>query len=465
MEIQKDKKEKIILWIYSILILIYAVFDIVVNILPKILTIPKIPNTTLINHFFILTGISLYLTPINMIVGYGLLRRRFWARYAGMAAMLTFLVVIFTQYLYLGIFSLFRYGIYIQFLFVVLTLLFLTWKRVRMLFGEHRPLKLKSWYAPFVIIIILLSFYSIFFSIFMKIKFNLPFSVDKPRVTILKKAILPEAPEKYLKVEIFNVSLLIPKEFIIRQLFKTEGKDYEWRVVFQNKGKEIRGIINLTNELPYGNEEEFRKRLGHVSKFDLEKYILTNNWNPGVAFIRSHYQKKHIGDLIDSKEIHMDGYRGFWERRQTDILFSGGFSLYKRREDQFIGGGYLLLKKYFDESSILTVLSSIEFLKPEDPRQANKHYERGLVFYQSGDILQAQVEFANAYYLSPGNPDYTFMLARSLYLRNQEFLDYTHIKDLLNNVLKIRPDYKEARRLLKEIGPRLPKEAKKLEIR
>jgi tetratricopeptide (TPR) repeat protein len=125
----------------------------------------------------------------------------------------------------------------------------------------------------------------------------------------------------------------------------------------------------------------------------------------------------------------------------------------------------LLLKKYFDESSILTVLSSIEFLKPEDPRQANKHYERGLVFYRSGDILQAQVEFANAYYLSPGNPDYTFMLARSLYLRNQEFLDYTYIKDLLNNVLKIRPDYKEARRLLKEIEPRLPKEAKKLEIR
>ncbi|HUL29118.1 MAG TPA: hypothetical protein VLZ03_01590, partial [Thermodesulfobacteriota bacterium] len=164
-------------------------------------------------------------------------------------------------------------------------------------------------------------------------------------------------------------------------------------------------------------------------------------------------------------EIHMDNCKGFWERRQTDILISGGFSLYKRKEDQFIGGGYLLLKKYFDESNILSVLSSIEFLKPEDTRQADTHYERGLVFYQSRDILQAQTEFANAYYLSPENPDYTFMLARSLYLKDQEFLDYTHIKDLLNKVLKLKPGHKEAQKLLKEIEPRVPKEAKKLEIR
>ncbi len=463
MEPTNSRKEILVLWVYSILILIYAVFDIVVNILPKILTIPKIPNVIFLNHFFILTGISLYMTPINIIVGYGLLRRRFWARYAAIAAMLTFLVVIFTQYLYLGIFSLFQYGIYIQFFFVVLTLFFFTRKRVKALFGKSYHFKFISWHALLVVIIFLFSFYSIFFSIFMKLKYNIPLYVAKPRVTILKKSNLSETPEKYLKVEILNVSLLLPKEFIIGGLYKTERKDREWRVVFRNKGKEIRGIVNLTNELPYGDDEEFRKRLGHVSRFDLEKYMLTNNWNPGVAFIRSTQRK--IGEPIDLKEIHMNGYRGFWERRQTDILFSGGFSLYKGKENQFTGGGYLLLKKYFDESNILTVLSSIEFLKSEDPPQASKHYERGLAFYQRGNILQAQSEFANACYLSPENPDYTFMLAKSLYLKDQEFLDYTQIKDLLNNVLKIRQGHKEAQRLMKEIESKLPKQAKKLEIR
>ena len=116
-----------------------------------------------------------------------------------------------------------------------------------------------------------------------------------------------------------------------------------------------------------------------------------------------------------------------------------------------------MLKKYFDESDILTVLCSIEILKPEGVDQANKHYEKGLTFYQSGNILQAQVEFANAYYLSPENPDYIFMFARSLYLKNQESLDHTYIKDLLNKGLKLKPGNKEAQKLLKEIEPRVPK--------
>jgi hypothetical protein len=49
------------------------------------------------------------------------------------------------------------------------------------------------------------------------------------------------------------------------------------------------------------------------------------------------------------------------------------------------------------------------------------------------------------------------MFARSLYLKNQEFLDYTYIKDLLNKALKLKPGHKEARKLLKEIELKVPK--------
>src|SRR4030043_1520866 len=90
MDTPNNKKEMIILQIYSILILIYAVFDIITGILPKVFAITIKPNTTFVNYFFTLTGIALYTTPINMIVGYGLLRKRFWARYAAIAVMLTF---------------------------------------------------------------------------------------------------------------------------------------------------------------------------------------------------------------------------------------------------------------------------------------------------------------------------------------------------------------------------------------
>jgi hypothetical protein len=117
------------------------------------------------------------------------------------------------------------------------------------------------------------------------------------------------------------------------------------------------------------------------------------------------------------------------------------------------------VKGYLDEKDVLAILSSIEFLKPEHPSQSGNHYENGSKFYKQGDVLQTRVEFANAYVLSPENPDTIFMFAKSLLLRDPK--DYDHVKQLLNNVLNLKPGHKEAQKLLKEIGPRLPREPRK----
>ena len=191
MEIQKNEKKKIILWIYSILILIYAVFDIVVNILPKLLTISIIPNAAFLNHFFILTGISLYLTPINIIVGYGLLRRRFWARYGVVAAMLTFPVPILTQFLWWGVYSLNNYTIVVQFLFVILTLFYFSRRPIKAAFGQIHSFRFISWHGLLAVVIVLLSFWSIMFLLYWKVhaawKFGYPFFIDRPQVITLEK--------------------------------------------------------------------------------------------------------------------------------------------------------------------------------------------------------------------------------------------------------------------------------------
>jgi hypothetical protein len=151
----------------------------------------------------------------------------------------------------------------------------------------------------------------------------------------------------------------------------------------------------------------------------------------------------------------MNGTKGFWERRHTGEFFRGEFTLYKKEGDQFIGGYYLCVKNYFDEGIILPVLSSIEFLKPQDFNRPLDHYEKGLVLHKRGDSLQAQVEFANAYMLSPENPDFIFMFAKSLMSKEIENGDY--VKGLLTDLLKIKPDHKEARKLLKEIELKPPK--------
>jgi hypothetical protein len=463
METTSNKKEILVLRVYSILILIYAAFDILTVLLPKFQVITIKWNVDLIHYFFVFTGIALYTTPINMIVGYGLLRRRYWARYAAIAVMLTFPVHILTQFLWWGAQSLKDVAIVVQFLFIILTLLYLSRRPVKALFDETRSFRFISWHGLLVLLIVLISFSWIIFSLYWKVhaawKFGYPFFIDRPQVITLEKPKSSEGLEKYRKVELLNVSLLLPKEFSIGRLNRIERKNQKWVVSLQNQGVNTKGLIILRNDFPYDElvDETFRKMIGSSSKFNLEKYILTNNWNPGLVVIRSLISPKRA--RFETKEIHRNDLRGFLKQWQTGDAFLREFSMYSREDTQSIGGTIMAVRGYLDENDILTILSSIEFLKPEDSSQSENHYDRGLKFYRQGDVLQTQVAFANAYFLSPENPDTIFMFAKSLLLRDPR--DYDHIKNLLDHVLKLKPNHKDAQRLLKEIGPKLPREPRK----
>jgi hypothetical protein len=463
METKYNKKEILVLRVYSILILIYAVFDIVTVILPKFQIVTIKWNVDLIASFFAFTAIALYTTPINIIVGYGLLRRRFWARYGAIAVMLTFPVHILTSFLWWGGYSLINSGIFIQCLFVILTLLYFSRTPVKALFGETRSFRFISWHGLLAVLIILISFSWIIFSLYWKVhaawKFGYPFFIDRPQVMTLEKAERPEVLEKYRKIELLNVSLLLPREFSIGRLNRIERKNQKWVVSFQNQGVHTKGFIKLGNDFAYDEllDEPFGKMLGSRSKFNVEKYILTNNWNPRLVVIRSLISPK--GAPFETKEIHRNDLRGFLKEWQTGDVFFKEFSMYSRVGTQRIGGTIMSVRGYLDQNDILTILASIEFLKPEDSSRSGIHYGNGLKFYKQGDVLQAQVEFANAYFLSPENPDTIFMFAKSLLLKDPK--NYDHVKNLLDDVLKLKPDHKDAQKLLKEIGPKLPREPKK----
>jgi hypothetical protein len=456
-------RDSILLRVYSILILIYAVFDIVTAILPKFQIVTIKWNVDLIHYFFAFTGIALYTTPINIIVGYGLLRRRFWARVGAIAVMLTFPVHILTQFLWWGAHSLKDILLVVQFLFVILTLVYLFRRPVKALFDETRRFRFISWHGLLAVLIILISFSWIMFSLYWKVhaawKFGYPFFIDRPQVMTLEKTERPEVLEKYRKVELLNVSLLMPKEFSIGRLNRIKRNNQKWVVSLQNQGVNTKGFMLLRNAFPYEEllDETIGKMLRSSSKFNLEKYVLTNNWNPGLAVIRSLVNPK--GAPFETKEIRRKGLRGFLKEWQTGDAFFREFSMYPKEGHQRIGGTIMSVRGYLDQNDILTILSSIEFLKPEDSSRSEIHYDNGLKFYKQGDVLQAQVEFANAYFLSPENPDTIFMLAKSLLLNDPR--DYDHVKNLLDRVLKLKPDHKDAQRLLKEIKPKLPREPRK----
>jgi len=464
METTNNKKAILVLRIYSVLILLYAVFEMVTVILPKFHMITIKWNLDLVNCFFAFTGIALYTTPINMIVGYGLLRRKFWARYGAMAVMLTFPVHILSQLLWWGTQSLKDVAVVVQLLFVLITWLYFSRKPVKVLFGETRSFRFISWHGLLAVLILLISFSWIMFSLYWKVhaawKFGYPFFIHRPQVITLEKPKNSEVLERYQKVELFNVSLLMPKEFGITRLTRMGRKDQKWAVSLQNQGVNTKAFMKFGNDFIYDDlfvDEPFWKMLESGSKFDLEKYILTNNWNPRLVVIRSLISPK--GEAFEIKEIHGNDLRGFLKGWQKGEAFFREFSVYNGKDTRCISGTITSIKGYLDENDVLTILSSIGFLRPEDSSQSKNHYENGLRFYKQGDVLQTQVELANAYVLSPDNPDYIFMFAKSLLLRDPK--DYDHVKNLLDNVLKLKPDHKETQKLLREIGPNLPKETRK----
>jgi hypothetical protein len=205
--------------------------------------------------------------------------------------MLTFPVHILTQFLWWGAQSLKDYAFVVQFLFVLLTLLSFARRSVKTLFDETRSFRFISWHGLLAALIILISFSWIIFSLHWKVhaawKFGYPFFIDRPRVIHLEKPKSSGVLEKYRKVELLNVSLLMPKEFSVGRLNRTERKNQKWMVSLQNQGANTKAFIVLRNDFPYDEliDETFRKMTGSSSKFNLEKYILTNNWNPGLVVI------------------------------------------------------------------------------------------------------------------------------------------------------------------------------------
>ena len=395
METTNTKKAIIVLRIYSVLILIYAVFDILTVILPKFQIITITLNIDLLSRFFWYTGIALYTTPINIIVGYGLLRRRFWARYGVIAAMLTWPVPIFSQYLCWGIHSFHIDRILISLFFIILTLFYFTKKSVKDLFGEASPFKLKSWYGLLVILIILLGFHWIIVSISPKIwvtwKLGLPFFQEKPQSLRLEKSKNSDNSEKYQKVELIGISLSVPKGFSLTGLSRDEETTNKWTASFRDIGSVRRGYVGIAVnhyafEFAYHDLQNIRQNMGPCTEFEFEKFILTNNWNPVVWIMRSIVTPGEGGSI---REIHINGLKGFLKRWPKKDNLSVEFSIYDRDDKRSMLGSIIVKKAYFDENDILTILSSIEFLKPEEPLLARSHYEKGLELNQRGDALQA----------------------------------------------------------------------------
>jgi len=448
-----DKKNRIALWVYSGFLLAHSVVVIFTELYSKPQGGAFQFVSLLIDLFFNSTGLFLYTTPIDLIIAYGLLRRKFWSRYGVIGVMLTYPILLLTQYLWWGGQSFQVSTLAIQVLFVALTLLYFSGRTIKTLLGETPKFRLRSWHGLLIIVIMILPSLQLMMPLYFKIwfswKYSAPLFEAKPQILVLEKTNVLGISEKYQKVKLLDVDLLIPKGFSLRGIRRDTEKPDKWQVALQDTTPEKIGRISLDNHFLFDevNFEEVRKKARLTTKFDFEKFALTNNWNPIFSTLNMIIRPRGEGFKI--REIKKHDLRGFLRSWQRNEGLNWEFSLHDATDTRFIGGSIYFKKGYLNEKDVLTILSSIEFLKQNNSVLAADHSRKGVELCNRGEFHQALIELANAHYLSPENPEYIFTLAKTFYIKEQR--NNKHIQELLSTVLKIKPDHKDAQQLLREI--------------
>lgn len=393
---------------------------------------------------------------IYIICGIGLLKLKYWARYIIMVLIIIFPIASLNKALIFGNQNLNVIGLLLQIVIVFYILWFFMKGKVKKQFEVKKGVKfiLKTRYAAISIIVLTLLTPAILliFKVYTSLKYKEPFFVAKPQVIRLQKPEDETLLEKYRRIELFGTSFLIPNDFVIINFSKPSDNFSEWIIFIASPGDSKKRLISLSSKIIYETTPEIYKIMGFKNAYNFEQAILTNNWSPIFITLRNITRLK--GDVFKIEQINSSKLKGFikstYDERQNRCIHE--ISFYSK--DTLSSRGMMIMfnQKYLDRKDILNIISSFTLLE-EKERDSDKCYKEGLEFLNSNDFINAQFKFANAYYLSPENPEYGYMLARTLFKNGRK--SFYSIKRILEDVLKLGPDYKDARELLKTVKLKL----------
>lgn len=371
------------------------------------------------------TGISLFKTPANFIVGNGLLRCRPWARYALLAGIATLPLEILTERLWWGDFRLNNSALLLLLCVVGATLFLFMRPTVKEMFITTRPFRFVGLMVP--AFVVLLSFVPILCSASVRWMYGSFVNLPEMRQATFKSP--STLPEKIISVHLLGASLPVSANSYIMTYDRIGFSRNPWRFLFRGAG----GVIEYANHSMYENAFEQISSF-KAAGFELEKFFLTNRWNPIVQILRMISRPQ--GKTYDAYEVQTDTGKGFLIIYDDRVVkgkrrIVANFSLYEPHGPRCISGMVIVTPDSMaDATSVVApVVASIRFLEPERVEAAPVHYRQGIGFMNEGEKLKGQVELANAFYLAPERKEYkeAFEATLSKVFRNlPHTLDQVH---------------------------------------
>lgn len=380
-----------------------------------------------------------------LICGIGILKLKHWARYIAITLAVTYILGIPFKALFFRHTSLCEPGFFIFTAFIIIVLWFFLKRSTKLQFQAERDrFKLRSGYGAVIFFIIFFTFTPSFsfltYKAYTSLRYKKPFFSIKPQKIRLKEINDADFLDKYKRVSICDTSILIPNDFAIFNFYASSSGYCNCTLGSPTSPR--KGFIMLDS---LNVHEGLAKSMKFKNSYNFEKELYTNNWNPILMALRSFSEIEQWG--MEITEIDSSIFKGIIKSQKQgmyDCSIYDKDSTNSRQVTIFYSD-----TEGLSMNDVHNTISSINFLEGQTV-DAAEYYSEGIKALNLGDAISAQFEFANAYQLSPENPEYGYMLAKAIFT-NGERSYRTARKILEREVLKLKPDHKEAKELLEDI--------------
>jgi len=247
--------------------------------------------------------------------------------------------------------------------------------------------------------------------------------------------------QRYRRREIFNSSLLLPKNLQVQSLIKIS--------LLWNKNC----IVTMSN--PQGDVKvgigldlmgDLYKYFGYRSSYEFQRRL-----NRFCHFITQHLPKSVTEEFQFSDIVVGEQLEGFLAHFPRKKQLAYVYQLYNKDDKEISANIYLLSEKdALNDKQREDIIGSLKlFLNAS--KSAEQFFQEGLSFINEKQYENAKVSFVNALYQNWQNPKYHYYLGLSFF----ETDNFDQAKFYVEKAIALKPSYSNAITLLQKINDKL----------
>jgi hypothetical protein len=385
-----------------------------------------------------------------IVCGFGLFRLRPLARHVIMILIVGSFLAHGNRAILFGTSSLDTGVLLLHILFGVFMLWLLGRKKVRTFFvpptGRFRLLTCYGFAISAVVLLVVLPTTTLLgIRSYFALAFDEPLTIPEPMAISLPDASPLTTSPTHREISLFGISGLIPRDFALASVGRPRGPTDHWSATLVSKKQGRTSLISINSKSMFSLMPDLQEPMRIKDPYDFELAFRTNSLSPVIALLRIIARPAGIDEGLVS--FRSESVRGFF--RSTQIQKGGGLAFHVTfyALDGSRSGAIDIIcsRDDYSRDDVLRMIASMRFVRSAEEDSERMHQD-GLTRLGQGDSHGAGFNLANAYFVSPGSARYGVELAK--YLANRGSPGRWSAQDILEGILQVSPEHREAKELL-----------------